>query len=97
MDRGSYGCDDGNLIDGDGCSSTCAVELGWECYAISALLPSICYKKSWPKLLDYYIVNNTQLILEFNETVVIGSTWNESHWSIEIEGPIPPYNFQWNL
>lgn len=22
-------CDDGNLIDGDGCSSTCAVEVGF--------------------------------------------------------------------
>ena len=24
-------CDDGNLIDGDGCSSTCKIELGWTC------------------------------------------------------------------
>ena len=25
------GCDDGNLIDGDGCSSTCRIEDGWHC------------------------------------------------------------------
>jgi len=24
-------CDDGNLIDGDGCSATCAIERGWAC------------------------------------------------------------------
>lgn len=24
-------CDDGNNVDGDGCSSTCAVESGWTC------------------------------------------------------------------
>ena len=24
-------CDDGNIFDGDGCSSTCQVEIGWEC------------------------------------------------------------------
>lgn len=26
-----YGCDDGNLINGDGCSSTCTVQTGWAC------------------------------------------------------------------
>jgi cysteine-rich repeat protein len=24
-------CDDGNTVNGDGCSSTCAVEVGWTC------------------------------------------------------------------
>lgn len=32
------GCDDGNLLDGDGCSSTCTVESGWEC---SNSLPTV--------------------------------------------------------
>ncbi len=31
-------CDDGNIIDGDGCSSTCTVETGWECTGE----PSVC-------------------------------------------------------
>ena len=34
-------CDDGNLIDGDGCSSKCLVEEGFECY-IQASGPDIC-------------------------------------------------------
>ena len=25
------GCDDENIIDGDGCNSTCQIELGWDC------------------------------------------------------------------
>lgn len=29
----SEGCDDGNSQDGDGCSSSCAVEPGWKCQA----------------------------------------------------------------
>jgi cysteine-rich repeat protein len=24
-------CDDGNLVDGDGCDSSCAIEVGWTC------------------------------------------------------------------
>ena len=24
-------CDDGNLVDGDGCSASCQIECGWEC------------------------------------------------------------------
>eukprot|EP01127_Copromyxa_protea_P024450 TRINITY_DN962_c0_g2_i5.p1 TRINITY_DN962_c0_g2~~TRINITY_DN962_c0_g2_i5.p1 ORF type:complete len:3441 (+),score=511.54 TRINITY_DN962_c0_g2_i5:5-10327(+) len=28
---GPEGCDDNNTIDGDGCSSTCTVEVGWNC------------------------------------------------------------------
>lgn len=31
LDWFSYPCDDGNLIDGDGCDSTCNVEPGYTC------------------------------------------------------------------
>ena len=30
-------CDDGNVLSGDGCSSTCTVEASWECSGGSAL------------------------------------------------------------
>jgi cysteine-rich repeat protein len=29
--KGTEQCDDGNLISGDGCNSTCGIELGWVC------------------------------------------------------------------
>jgi large repetitive protein len=28
---GQYQCDDGNVVSGDGCSATCAIEPGWGC------------------------------------------------------------------
>ncbi|MBN2695336.1 choice-of-anchor D domain-containing protein, partial [bacterium] len=33
-------CDDGNLDDNDGCSSSCIIETGWECYDAEILNPS---------------------------------------------------------
>ena len=38
----SEGCDDSNLVDGDGCSQTCAVESGWDCGIPTEGLLSIC-------------------------------------------------------
>lgn len=40
-DEGEY-CDDGNSIDGDGCSSACFLEAGWTCETISLNSPSVC-------------------------------------------------------
>ena len=37
--RGRETCDDANVEDGDGCSSTCGVEAGWQC---SVETPSLC-------------------------------------------------------
>jgi cysteine-rich repeat protein len=36
---GDEGCDDANTVDGDGCSSACALEEGWQCND----QPSSCY------------------------------------------------------
>ena len=39
----SFGyCDDGNLVAGDGCSSTCGVEDGWTCTPGSSTTASTC-------------------------------------------------------
>ena len=42
---GFFGCDDGNLLDGDGCTSSCQVEGGWTCLNGTPSTPSICYHK----------------------------------------------------
>ena len=34
VEREEGGCDDFNTIDGDGCSSACTVEDGWECDSV---------------------------------------------------------------
>lgn len=35
-------CDDGNTLPGDGCSSNCTVEPGWECVNFDPRSPSFC-------------------------------------------------------
>ncbi|XP_052404990.1 pappalysin-2-like isoform X1 [Carassius gibelio] len=37
--QGTEACDDGNLLDGDGCSKKCQVEAGFKCHG----RPSLCY------------------------------------------------------
>jgi cysteine-rich repeat protein len=32
IDLGTFSCNDGNTLSGDGCSSTCVVETGYVCY-----------------------------------------------------------------
>jgi cysteine-rich repeat protein len=36
------GCDDGNLVAGDGCSPTCQIEPGWQCPAPGLACKPIC-------------------------------------------------------
>ena len=36
------GCDDGNNLNGDGCSSTCTVENNWVCTNVNPNTPSVC-------------------------------------------------------
>jgi cysteine-rich repeat protein len=91
-------CDDGNSVTGDGCSA-CSVDAGWVCVTGSkpTLVPSWCYATTWPKIIDYWVEDNAVLYIKFNETVQIDSTWGSGDWSLTIEGPIPPYNFTWEL
>jgi cysteine-rich repeat protein len=35
-------CDDGNTVDGDGCSSSCTVETGWTCTGGNMARPDVC-------------------------------------------------------
>jgi cysteine-rich repeat protein len=37
-----YECDDGNLINGDGCDEECKIEPGWACYNGSPINSDIC-------------------------------------------------------
>ena len=35
-------CDDSNIIDSDGCSSTCIEEVGWNCVNFPSICSPIC-------------------------------------------------------
>lgn len=91
-------CDDGNSVAGDGCY-LCAIETGWACITNTkpTLIPSFCYATTWPMIIDYWVEDNKYLYIKFNETVQLDSLWTANDWSITIDGPIPPYNFTWDL
>lgn len=40
---GTYECDDGNLIDGDGCSATCTIETGYTCMGGGFYTADFCF------------------------------------------------------
>jgi len=41
-------CDDGNLVDGDGCSSTCKIETGWTCSGGNETVADTCVSHVGP-------------------------------------------------
>ena len=43
-DFGYYECDDGNLVNGDGCDDTCTIEPGFECYDGTSINKDTCYE-----------------------------------------------------
>ena len=45
--RRSSFCDDGNTVDGDGCSSTCTVECGYNCSGGTATTQDDCHVSVW--------------------------------------------------
>jgi cysteine-rich repeat protein len=63
-------CDDGNTEDGDGCSSRCVVEEGWECEGGSALTKDVCIDVVPPTMQITRNKNNTLLTIKFNEGVI---------------------------
>ena len=46
-------CDDGNSIDGDGCSSSCSVEIGFNCSGGSTTSASVC---NYAGSVDLYVL-----------------------------------------
>ena len=46
-------CDDGNTIDGDGCSSSCSVEIGFNCSGGSTTSASVC---NYAGSVDLYVL-----------------------------------------
>ncbi|CAD8148113.1 unnamed protein product [Paramecium octaurelia] len=63
-------CDDGNIIDGDGCNSQCKVEEGFICNPTCVVINPINFMlKSDPK--DKYFNSKRYCYLDFNQDVVI--------------------------
>ena len=71
--QGFVECDDGNLENGDGCSSLCTVEIGWSCSGGSEITPDICVDSSTPTATVKDILSNNSFYLLFSEPCKISN------------------------
>ena len=64
-------CDDGNLISGDGCSSTCQIEDNYICKGGNESNPDIC-KETIPPIINSFIQleDPTLFQISFSEPVL---------------------------
>ena len=63
-------CDDGNVIDGDGCSSDCSIELGFDCFGGDKLHPDTCKPLTAPKA-TLTATKTKTLLLQFSTQVIM--------------------------
>lgn len=69
LNLGEHECDDGNSLNGDGCSSECKVESGFKCHSLSGG-PDHCVDIVPPKA-SLSVKKGTDLTVTFNEDVFI--------------------------
>ena len=50
-----YACDDGNNVNGDGCSSTCTIETGYQCIGGDNNHPDVCNEKCGDGITVLYV------------------------------------------
>ena len=93
---GTYECDDGNNIDGDGCSSTCKIEKGFECKR-EGNGRDICRDIISPKAL-LLLTKNTRMLINFDEIVEIkgSSSYLESTMKISLDGSTDDLSWKLN-
>ena len=70
LNFGLLECDDGNYVDGDGCSSECEIEIDWKCSGGSPTSADNC------TYVDLIIValnvtQNNNLVIQFNKPAYI--------------------------
>lgn len=93
---GILACDDGNLIDNDGCSRYCEVESGFLCSGGSEIGPDSCADVQ-PPIPTIALVNSKNWIyITFDEEVFLNAEFASSV-EIEVTGPLQPYIFDWAL
>jgi cysteine-rich repeat protein len=97
---GMVECDDGNLMDGDGCDSKCFIEKGWNCTGGSILMPDTCFDIQEPTPKISLINNQNQIYISFDEEVVLMedvSSSSDPKFTISITGNQPSYKFEWAI
>jgi cysteine-rich repeat protein len=87
---GLQACDDGNLVDEDGCSSSCEIEHNWECSGGSSITADTCSKVE-PFIKQLEITENNNVIIRFNEPVFVSGTLSDEDFEIRIQRPDQSY------
>lgn len=92
-------CDDGNTKNGDGCDSSCNVEIGWYCFDGSIVTRDICRLLPRPIVTSIFIdTNNTLVTMYFNESIILKDYWNETNsMEVYVDGPKGPYDLVWYI
>lgn len=62
-----FDCDDGNLLNGDGCNSECEIEDGFECHK-QAGGPDVC-RDIIPPEVSIEVLRQNKIEVHFNEKV----------------------------
>lgn len=68
INKGQVECDDGNIIDGDGCNINCEIEIGWECEGES---PDNCTETAvyYGLRASLNVLSNNTIEIMFNNTL----------------------------
>lgn len=94
LNLGQYECDDGNLINGDGCSSLCTIEPGYTCKTIGSI--DICTDIRSP-IGILSIKKGNVLVLRFDEMVKVNVDSEVLVKSMKVYLKGITCNFEWNL
>ena len=74
---GILDCDDGNDIDGDGCSSQCQIESDFKCEGGSTDTKDVCYNNRPPELLHSINEENVVMITFSKEVLIETGIFNK--------------------
>ena len=97
LHMGVLACDDGNTLDGDGCSSSCEIEPGFECSGGNITSPDKCRPAFPPRISDVAYYGNKTLVLYFSQSVIFNDTKIENLIKFKIEGKLNQnITFSWN-
>ncbi len=66
---GMYACDDCNTKNGDGCSSSCAVESNYECTGGNETNADICINRKPPEFYSFKYYGNRTGVVSFTAAV----------------------------
>eukprot|EP00347_Sterkiella_histriomuscorum_P010294 403376857 len=94
---GSFQCDDGNILNGDGCSSKCVIEDGFNCTTGTKLTPSVCMDNKNPTPKITLISSKNLIYIQFDEEVSLQKTLDTTTLSVTVQGPASSYKFDWRL